>query len=196
MVDVASTPVDLEVVLGAGGETFAAPVRTLRSLPGSDNLQAALWAQTLRVDPGDYGGHLDLAQVDSVQVRTVSDGGRIWLLDASRREPGLASVPDTSLPVVHLGRVVQPEGSATTGGTALLPFTRERRRGAARPVRGRRRAVDLGLAAAPAVRDRRARARAGVRHRPGALPGRRRSTTSAAVTQRVHGIAKRGVDDE
>ncbi|MFC5178646.1 hypothetical protein [Nocardioides taihuensis] len=121
VVDPDSPPVDLEVVLGAGGETFAAPARTLQPLPGFSDL-AALWAQTLRVDPDDYRGHLDLAQVDSVQVRTVSDLGRLWLLDASRREPGLAPVPDTSLPVVHLGRVVQPEGSATTGGTALLPF--------------------------------------------------------------------------
>jgi hypothetical protein len=122
VVDPDSPPVQVQVVLGAGGRTWNGPTRTLTPLAGSQYV-GALWAQTLRVEPTDYTGHLDLAQVDSVQVRAVSDRGRLWLLDASRREPGLGAVPDLSLPVVHLGRVLQPEGSETTGGTALLPFT-------------------------------------------------------------------------
>jgi hypothetical protein len=83
-----------------------------------------LWAQTLSVDPADYRGHLNLAHVDTVLLRAVSPSGRVWILDASRRGPGLDDVPDRSLPRIRLGRVVQDEGDEgdAGAGVAQVPF--------------------------------------------------------------------------
>lgn len=122
VVDPQGPPVEVQVVLGSEDRSWAGPVVTLSPLPGSPVL-AALWGQTLRVDPADFAGHLDLAQVDSVRLRTVSEAGRLWLLDASVRTAGLAPVPDRRLPRVHVGRIVQPEGGFAAAGVALLPFT-------------------------------------------------------------------------
>lgn len=122
VVDPRSAPVRLQVVLGSPAGSVAGPTLDLAPLPGSEWL-AALWAQTVRVDPDQYAGQVDLTEIDSVRLRAVSDAGQVWLLDATLRQPGLAPVPTRSLPRVRLGRVVQEEGSSTTGGTALVPFT-------------------------------------------------------------------------
>lgn len=107
------------VVLGSGGRRWAGPVRTLTPLPGRSWL-ATLWGQTVRVDPDDFAGHVNLRRVDRVLLESVSPSGRVWVLDVSRRLPGLAAVPDRSLPRLRLGRVAQPEGSRN--GIARLPF--------------------------------------------------------------------------
>ncbi|GAA2155200.1 hypothetical protein GCM10009844_41990 [Nocardioides koreensis] len=114
-------PARLEVVLGSGDQEWAGPVRTLAPFPGRAWL-AALVARTLRVDPADYAGHLDLARVDRVELRSVSARGQVWVLDASRRQRGLDPAPDRSLPAIRLGRVTRPEGDAATGGVAQVPF--------------------------------------------------------------------------
>jgi hypothetical protein len=121
VVDPRAGPVSVQVVLGAGGTSWAGPTRTLTGLPGSEWL-AAFWSQTVRVDPDDYRGRLDLSRVDTVELRAISDSGRVWVLDASKRLPGLSAVPSRTLPRVRLGRVVQPEGGAASGGVALVPF--------------------------------------------------------------------------
>ena len=121
VVDPASGPVRLQVLLGSGGTLQAGPVVTLSPLAGSTWL-SALWAQTIRVDPADLGGGIDLSGVDRVLLRAVSGSARVWLLDASLRRPGLAPVPDRSLPVVSIGRVVRAEGGPHSSGVALLPF--------------------------------------------------------------------------
>jgi hypothetical protein len=121
VVDPSSGPVRLQVMLGSGGTLQAGPVVTLSPLPGSTYL-SALWAQTIRIDPADYPGGVDLSTVDRVLLRAVSGSGRVWLLDASLRLPGLAPVPDRSLPVVSVGRVVRVEGGPHSSGLALLPF--------------------------------------------------------------------------
>lgn len=116
-------PVDVQVVLGSRGRLWAGPVRSLAPLPGSGWL-GTLWAQTLSVDPADYRGHLNLAHVDTVLLRAVSPSGRVWILDASRRSPGLDDVPERSLPRIRLGRVVEVEGDAgeAGAGVAQVPF--------------------------------------------------------------------------
>ncbi|HEX6246431.1 MAG TPA: hypothetical protein VFZ64_01055 [Nocardioidaceae bacterium] len=115
-----SEPILVQVVLGSRGRWWAGPVRSLEPLPGSGWL-GTLWAQTLSVDPADYRGHVNLAHVDTVLLRAVSPAGRVWILDASRRAPGLDDVPDRTLPRIRLGRVVQVEGDAGAG-VARVPF--------------------------------------------------------------------------
>jgi hypothetical protein len=120
IVDPEAGPVRVQVVLGSGADHWAGPVRTLDPMPGGTML-AALWGQTLAVDPSSFVGHIDLARIDAISLRAVSDGGRVWLLDASVRRPGMAPEAGSQLPRVRLGRLVQPEGDARPG-IALLPF--------------------------------------------------------------------------
>jgi hypothetical protein len=114
-------PVQLQVVLGSAGAMWAGPVTSLSALPGSRALRP-LWAQTLRVDPADYRGRLDLAHVDTVLLRAVSPAGQVWVLDASRRGRGLDVLTPTTLPRLVLGRVTVAEGDTGAGAVAGVPF--------------------------------------------------------------------------
>ncbi|HET8561743.1 MAG TPA: hypothetical protein VFL69_14570 [Marmoricola sp.] len=109
VVDPATGPVSVRVVLGSGARSWAGPRRALSPLPGTSWL-SALWGQTLRVDPADFAGHVDLAAVDRVELQAANAAGQVWVLDASRRLPDLAPVPATTLPRLRLGHVVQTEG--------------------------------------------------------------------------------------
>jgi hypothetical protein len=117
----AGGPVRLQVVLGSAGALWAGPVTSLSALPGSRALRP-LWAQTVRVDPADYRGRLDLAHVDTVLLRAVSPTGQVWVLDASRRDTGLAALPATRLPRLVLGRATVTEGDSGAGAVAQVPF--------------------------------------------------------------------------
>lgn len=121
VVDPATGPVGVRVVLGSGDRSWAGPEQVLSPLPGTPWL-SALWGPTLRVDPTDYAGHLDLAAVDRVQLQATTASGRLWILDASRRLDGLLPVPARRLPRVRLGGVRLPEGSAADGGVAQVPY--------------------------------------------------------------------------
>lgn len=110
----------VEVVLGSGDATWSGSPRPVTPLGGKDPL-TPLWAQTIRVDPASFAGHLDLHHVDSIQLRATGGSGRVWILDASRVMPGIRDVPDRSLPRIRLGRVTVSEGD-DPNATALVPF--------------------------------------------------------------------------
>ena len=80
------------------------------------------WAQTLRADLSDAPTRLDLTHVTSIELVTRSRQGRVWVLDAAGRRPGLLPVPDVTLPRVSLGSVRVDEGDAPDDGVAQVPY--------------------------------------------------------------------------
>jgi hypothetical protein len=83
----------------------------LRALPGRDPL-GKLLAQTLRT-PLTGVAEVDLSRITGIGLVSRSVQGRIWLLDVAGRRPGLAPVSTSSVPIVRLVDVNEPEGSAT-----------------------------------------------------------------------------------
>ncbi|HZC69607.1 MAG TPA: hypothetical protein VE442_02825 [Jatrophihabitans sp.] len=120
VVDPATTSGEVEVVLGSGDATWSGPPRPVTPLGRKDPL-TPLWAQTIRIDPASFAGHIDLDHVDSIQLRATGGSGRVWILDASRVMPGMRDVPDRALPRIRLGRVTVSEGD-DPNATALVPF--------------------------------------------------------------------------
>ncbi|MFN8193256.1 MAG: hypothetical protein U0R80_03140 [Nocardioidaceae bacterium] len=79
------------------------------------------WAQSVLVDPSAAGG-VDLAHIVEVDLVSVNDAGRVWVLDAASAPASLASVPDKRLAQVNLGTIEVPEGDEAAA-TARVPFT-------------------------------------------------------------------------
>jgi len=104
------------------GDRWVAPVTTLRRLPGEAFL-TPLWAQTLRIDVIAAPARLDLSDVRGIALSAVSDAGSVWVLDASARRTGLASVPSILLPSIRLRAVEVLEGDSPRRRIARMPFT-------------------------------------------------------------------------
>src|SRR5262249_11127154 len=111
---------EVEVVLGSGDATWSGSPRPVTPLGGKDPL-TPLWAQTIRVDPASFAGHLDLHHVDSIQLRATGGSGCAWVLCATPAAPAHRDVPDRALPRIRLGRVTVSEGD-DPNATALVPF--------------------------------------------------------------------------
>ena len=110
----------------------------LRALPGRYPL-GKLLAQTMRT-PLAGVTEVDLTRITGVGVVSRTERGRIWLLDVAGRRPGLAPPSTSSVPVVGLMDVKEPEGSAADPQEVTLTL---RTRGALRePTRVVVRAVE------------------------------------------------------
>jgi hypothetical protein len=77
------------------------------------------WAQTLRLDVGEVRSQVDLTHIDAISLHPLTSRGRLWLLDAAAVRPGLAPVPDRSLPTVTVGRLTLVEGDQSPVAAAL-----------------------------------------------------------------------------
>jgi hypothetical protein len=79
---------------------------TLNPLPGRRAPLGKVWAYTARFDVGAAAA-VDLSRVVAIELVAHSVQGRVWVLDASTRRPGLASprvrrLPQVSAPVLRV----------------------------------------------------------------------------------------------
>jgi hypothetical protein len=117
--DPARHPTRFAVRLADGDSSWTSPDQLVRRLPGH-MLVVPMWARTVRVGLSDVPADLDLTDIRSIEFVSRSDGGRIWLLDASARRPGLAPSPQKRLPSIRIGRGTVSE--ADGGGIGEVPF--------------------------------------------------------------------------
>jgi len=78
-----------------------------------------LWAQALVTDPA--GAAVDLSRVTRVDLVSLTDRGRVWVVDVSAAPATLAAVPDRRLPVLDLDSMTVDEGDRGTP-SVRLPF--------------------------------------------------------------------------
>ncbi len=103
------------------GDAWQTEPRTLHGLVGG--YLRTYWAQTLRLAPQRAPARIDLTDVASIGFASASPTGRVWLLDAAIRQPGLLPVPDTRVPTLSLGRtVVVDEGDGPGQASATMTY--------------------------------------------------------------------------
>ena len=106
----------------ADGDAWVTNPRELTGLTGG--YIRTYWGQTLRVDPDNAPPRLDLDEVKAVTLVAASPEGRVWVVDAAARRPGLRPVPDVRLSTFSLGpRVVVDEGDGPGEATATMTYT-------------------------------------------------------------------------
>jgi hypothetical protein len=101
---------ELGVVVGdGGGHTARLGSGLLQALPGGRGL-SKLWAQTLRL-PLPQQSDMDFSDVEWIRFVGESREGRVVVLDASGRAPGISKAPRPTLPHVDVRDVSVTEGN-------------------------------------------------------------------------------------
>ncbi|HVQ88067.1 MAG TPA: hypothetical protein VMT88_07785, partial [Actinomycetes bacterium] len=99
----------LDVVIGDGsGHVARLGGQTLYALPGERGL-SKLWAQTLRV-PLPEQSAMDFSDVEWIRFVGASRQGRVVVLDANGRAPGISDATRPTLPRVDVSDVTVNEG--------------------------------------------------------------------------------------
>ncbi|MEO8329313.1 MAG: hypothetical protein ABI586_04835, partial [Candidatus Nanopelagicales bacterium] len=101
----------LGVVIGDGsGHVARLGSQALSALPGDRQL-SKLWAQTLRL-PLPEQSHVDLSDIQWMRLVGESREGRVVVLDAYGREPGISDAPRPTLPRVDVSDTSVREGDS------------------------------------------------------------------------------------
>lgn len=108
--------------LSDGTNSWTSSARAINPFAGSASLRP-IWARTVRLDPSNAAVTVDLHRLQSIEMISRSDTGKVWLLDASVRRPGAQPVPETKLPNIKLGALTVTEGDAGGTRSAQVPFT-------------------------------------------------------------------------
>jgi hypothetical protein len=108
-------------ITDADGTAWTAPDTLVRRMLGGENL-VAVWARTVRIGLSDAPADLDLTDIRAIDLVSRSESGRVWLLDASARRPGIAPAPGTRLPTIRIGNATVTEGDGADT-VAELPYT-------------------------------------------------------------------------
>ncbi len=107
--------------LSDGTASWTSRARAINPFAGNSFLRP-IWARTVRLDLSAAATTLDLHNLQTIELVSRSDTGKVWLLDASVRRPGAQPVPEQRLPNITMGAVTVTEGDAAGTRTANVPF--------------------------------------------------------------------------